>query len=235
MKSNLTLLSLFLIFTTTCFAQVGIGTDTPDASSILELESTDKGLLLPRLTTGERDLIGTPAEGLTIYNTTTKSLEVYTGSSWKRLTAEEETAPSLTMYTGAAGSMNSTNGTFYNLPVGSAEIQANNTDYFNVVGDGEIEILKAGSYLINASWSTSNLRSGSTKYILAVFVDNVRVAYLSRGVAALSSSDHFGVTGTFQYLFNAGQNVEIKYYVNNVDNGSSSITGTQCHIGMVKL
>ncbi|MBU2926612.1 hypothetical protein [Winogradskyella psychrotolerans] len=235
MKSILNLLGVLLICTTASFAQVGIGTENPDSSSILDLESTDKGLLLPRLTTGERDLISSPADGLTIYNTTTESLEVYTGSIWKRLTAEEETAPSLTMYTGSAGTMSSTNGNFYNLPVGSAEIQANNTDYFNVVGDGEIEILKAGSYLINASWSTSNLRSGSTKYILAVFVDNVRVAYLSRGVAALNSSDHFGVTGTFQYLFNAGDNVEIKYYVNNVDNGSSSLTGTQCHIGMVKL
>lgn len=234
MKSNLTLIGLFLLLTTASFAQVGIGVEDPDASSILELKSTTAGLLLPRLTTGERDLIASPKEGLTIYNTTTQSLEIYT-DSWKRLTAEEEGTPSLTMYTGAAGNMNSTNGNFFNLPVGIAEIKENNADYFTVVSDGKIEIVKDGTYLINASWSVSNLRDGSTKYILAVFVDNVRVAYLSRGVAALGSIDHFGVTGTFQYLLTAGQEVEIKYFVDNPTSTTTTLAGTQCHIGMVKL
>jgi len=43
---------------------VGIGTPTPDASSILELNSTTKGFLAPRMTTAERLAIATPAIGL---------------------------------------------------------------------------------------------------------------------------------------------------------------------------
>lgn len=49
---------------------VGIGTATPDASALLHLESTSKGVLIPRLTTPERDAIVLPATGLLIFNRT---------------------------------------------------------------------------------------------------------------------------------------------------------------------
>ncbi|MEP5255929.1 MAG: hypothetical protein ABJQ39_12775 [Winogradskyella arenosi] len=239
MKSIFTILGAFLLCTSTCFAQVGIGTDTPDASSILELQSTDKGLLLPRLTTADRDLIATPAVGLTIYNTDTESLEVYISeeTGWSHLSTEADATPTLTLYSANTGSIPSVNGTFYNLPVGGAtsEIQENNTDYFSVISDGEIEILKPGSYIINASWSVSNLKTGSNKYILAVFLNGSRISYLSRGVATLPSGDHFGVTGTFQYYFNAGDVIDIKYYLKNDDNNSNTLSGTYTHIGITKL
>ncbi|QNK76941.1 hypothetical protein H7F37_12570 [Winogradskyella sp. PAMC22761] len=232
MKSILNLLGAFLICTTTCFAQVGIGTENPDASSILELQSTEGGLLLPRMTTTERDLIASPAEGLTIYNTTTQGLEIYT-DSWKSLAVEVDT-PVLTMYSPSPGTIDSANNTFYNLPLGVGDIVENNSEYFNVLSDGKIEILKDGSYLINASWSVSNFKSGETKYIFAVFVDDARTAYLSRGVANLSGTDHFGVTGTFQNVFTAGQVLDVKYFLNAVNN-SSTLNGTYAHIGIVKL
>jgi len=63
-------------------AQVGIGTTNPDASSVLDVESTNKGFLPPRLTTAQRDAIASPAEGLTIYNTTNVCLEFYNGTLW---------------------------------------------------------------------------------------------------------------------------------------------------------
>jgi hypothetical protein len=57
-------------------------TDLPVASALLEMKSTTKGLLLPRLTTAERDAISSPAEGLLIYNNTTKVLNFYNGTVW---------------------------------------------------------------------------------------------------------------------------------------------------------
>ncbi len=240
MKSIFTILGAFLLCTSTCFAQVGIGTDTPNASSILELQSTDKGLLLPRLTTAERDLIASPVEGLTIYNTTTESLEVYVESStsWTRLTAEEEdVTPSLTMYkdlNGVTNTITSSNGssTFTQFPLGIDESTEIDSDYFSIIGDGEIQILKTGSYLINASFSVRDLRSGSSKYILGVFIGENRIGYIARGFATSTSQDYFGVSGTFQYHFAAGDNVKIKYLI---DNGSNNLKGDLLHIGMVKL
>lgn len=61
-------------------------TSAPNASALVELRSTTKGLLLPRMTTTERDAIGSPAAGLLIYNTTTAKLNVYT-TAWEAVTS----------------------------------------------------------------------------------------------------------------------------------------------------
>ena len=58
---------------------------TPDASSILELRTTTKGMLIPRMTTTERDAISSPATGLLVYNTTTGKFNYYNGSTWTPL------------------------------------------------------------------------------------------------------------------------------------------------------
>jgi hypothetical protein len=61
---------------------VGIGTGTPDASAALDVQSTSKGLLPPRMTTLQRDAISSAAPGLIIFNTDTQSLEVFTNAGW---------------------------------------------------------------------------------------------------------------------------------------------------------
>lgn len=74
--------ALLLLATVSIQAQVGIGTGTPAASAQLDVTSTTKGFLPPRMTSTERDAIASPAEGLTIYNTTIKSVQVYNGTAW---------------------------------------------------------------------------------------------------------------------------------------------------------
>lgn len=64
-----TIVSLVSFFFTATYAQVGIGTPTPDSSSILDVSSTVKGMLIPRMTQTERDGISGPATGLMIYQT----------------------------------------------------------------------------------------------------------------------------------------------------------------------
>lgn len=61
----------------------GIGTLSPNASSILEVKSTSKGLLIPRMTQVQRNAIVTPATGLMIFQTNaTPGFYYYNGSSW---------------------------------------------------------------------------------------------------------------------------------------------------------
>jgi hypothetical protein len=67
---------------TTIGGSVGIGTTGPDASAALEVRSTSKGLLPPRMTRAQRDAIASPATGLTIYTTTTNKLNTWNGTSW---------------------------------------------------------------------------------------------------------------------------------------------------------
>lgn len=68
-------------------AQVSINTDgsDPDTSAMLDVKSTDKGLLPPRMTTSQRDAIGSPADGLVIFNTTTECLEFCNDNAWTQL------------------------------------------------------------------------------------------------------------------------------------------------------
>ena len=61
--------------------QIGIGTQSPDASALLDVESTEKGMLIPRMSEPERDAISSPAKGLMVYNTTENCLQVNTGTS----------------------------------------------------------------------------------------------------------------------------------------------------------
>jgi len=75
-------LAVALLITFSVQSQIGMGTPNPDPSAVLELASTQKGFLPPRLTTLQRNAIVQPAEGLTIYNTDKDCLEWYIASQW---------------------------------------------------------------------------------------------------------------------------------------------------------
>ncbi|NDP27478.1 MAG: hypothetical protein GZ087_08650 [Flavobacterium sp.] len=71
----------FMLLGTTISAQVGIGTVTPDPSSILDITSTTQGMLAPRLTTAQRLAIATPANGLMVFDTDVKTFYYYSSTS----------------------------------------------------------------------------------------------------------------------------------------------------------
>ncbi|PYF71474.1 beta strand repeat-containing protein [Pedobacter nutrimenti] len=72
-------------------AQVGIGTNVPDASAQLEVLSTSKGLLIPRMTLPQRNDINNPANGLLIYQTNnTPGFYFFTNGQWQRLVNNTE-------------------------------------------------------------------------------------------------------------------------------------------------
>lgn len=64
------------------FSQVGIGTTTPDPSSILDIKSTNSGILIPRLTGAQRIAITAPTESLMVFDTDAKLYYYYTNSAW---------------------------------------------------------------------------------------------------------------------------------------------------------
>jgi hypothetical protein len=61
------------------------GSYTAQSSALLQVDSTTKGVLFPRMTTILRDAISSPANGLVLYNTTTNKLQCYNGSTWNDL------------------------------------------------------------------------------------------------------------------------------------------------------
>lgn len=80
---------LFVVLNILCisvsFAQIGIGTKTPHESSIVEINSDNKGFLPPRLTQDQRNSITAPAIGLMIYNLDRNCLQIHNGSYWDDL------------------------------------------------------------------------------------------------------------------------------------------------------
>lgn len=66
---------------------IAINTDgtAADASSILDVKSTTKGMLVPRMTTTQRTAITSPATGLLVFDTDTKSFWFYSGSAWTNI------------------------------------------------------------------------------------------------------------------------------------------------------
>jgi hypothetical protein len=64
-----------------------IGGDTTDASSILDITSTTKGFLPPRMTTTQKNAIASPATGLVVYDNTLNKLSVFTGATWETVTS----------------------------------------------------------------------------------------------------------------------------------------------------
>ena len=82
MIKKLQLLVLMIIISSFGFAQVGIGTTSPDASAALDISATDKGFLMPRMTTAQRTAIASPATSLTVFDTDTNTFWSYVASTW---------------------------------------------------------------------------------------------------------------------------------------------------------
>jgi len=65
-------------------SNIGLGASV-SADAVVNIISTSKGILVPRMTTTQRNAIGSPSTSLLIYNTTTTQYELYTGSTWQSL------------------------------------------------------------------------------------------------------------------------------------------------------
>lgn len=87
MKKCTLILVLCFFINGLVFSQVGIGTNLPDASSMLEIQSTSKGILIPRMDTSQRTSIASPVTGLLVFDTDTESFWFYKGS-WTELATD---------------------------------------------------------------------------------------------------------------------------------------------------
>ena len=135
-------------------AQVGIGVTPPHASAQLHVQSTSKGMLVPRMTAEQRGQITTPAEGLLVYQTDgTQGFHYYNGSAWvlisnnlivknggdnftNSLLIGHQTTGSLSgaernLGIGAETLKSITSG-YYNLAIGMSSLSKNTTGYYNL-------------------------------------------------------------------------------------------------------
>ncbi len=128
--------ALYFITTTSQAQNVGIGTASPDASAMLDITSSNKGLLIPRVTLANRP--ATPATGLLIYQTDgTTGFYFYSGTAWVPLANGSSTNGTVTNVTGTAPLTITNNSTTPNISIS----QANGT---------------TNGFLSSADWTTFN-------------------------------------------------------------------------------
>jgi len=159
-------LYLWYVFITisNCYAQ-GIAINTTstgaDASAILDINATNQGLLIPRITSVQRNAIPSPATGLLVYNTTTNKFNYYNGSEWFEI---EATYVSSTIGTVSSGSGISVN-TSSNLPDSSAILDVSDATRGILIprlnGTGAISSPATGLTVYNTSTNRFNYYNGS--------------------------------------------------------------------------
>lgn len=184
MKTRINLIILSFLFVGQLFSQVGIGTITPEPSSVLDITAIDKGLIIPRVslnnvTTTQLDGVNTAASGLLIWNTNATTVG---GSGigfyyfdavlaiWQRLSNQNVTAENGLNLTGTAirlgGSLlentTITNGAFdfdINLDaLGDFHVQDNGVNHFSVESNGDANF---GSDVFWNDGSTTGTRLAS--------------------------------------------------------------------------
>ena len=147
-------------------AQVAVNTDgsLPDNSAMLDIKSTAKGLLIPRMTEAERNTMASPAQALIIYQTdNTAGFYYYDGSAWIRLTA---------LSTDAGwkldGNSDTTNGTHFLGTTGNQalDIKTKNTLKLRITTKGQIETLNTGNSVFIGEGAGANDDLSNNKNVL---------------------------------------------------------------------
>ena len=166
-----------LFCATMSYSQVGIGTTTPDASSALDITSNSSGILIPRLTSAQRDAIANPANGLLIFNTDSDEFQFNSNTTtnpvWKAFsltTTSSSTSGQSVKYSNTDTSTNVNQTSAINLPTfGKEEWNDNTTLYAVNTESNTITINEAGRYKIIANASvvvtSNNARTSPEMYI----------------------------------------------------------------------
>ena len=162
------MLFCFLIYQTAT-SQVGIGNPLPDESSVLDITSTSKGVLMARMTTAQRDAIASPANGLIIYNTDSDEFQFNTNTStapiWRALSysaVSTATPGDSIKYSNSDVTTNVNPAAAITLPLFGNLLWSDNSVLY-VVSGNQVTITEAGRYefivnvsLLNASTTLRN-------------------------------------------------------------------------------
>ncbi len=164
---------------------VGIGTASPNSSAMLDISSTNSGLLVPRMTAAQRAAIAAPANGLMVYDTDAGSFYYYNGSSWNNLTAASGSNWKLTGNNGT-NPLTHFIGTTDNLPL---YFRVNNQLHGYLTYNGNIFFGKdaglSNSAYSNVAIGTQALLNNTDRGNLVAIGDS---ALMNNGIGAISST-----------------------------------------------
>lgn len=204
MKSLLVFLILFSAICVHAQVKIGDNPGTIDAASILELEDTGRGLLVSRMTTAQRDAIISPPDGLQVYNTTTKTIDVYRNDQWESTTYTDPNDNLVYVY--SLDDLPAPSGSTITLDANSMYIFKGIVDispYYLELNGANLRGIDPSRDGVSSTVSGAILRSTN----VSVFMENLVVIPLSGSTKAYDFSD---ATGTqFCNLFSGCSVIEI--------------------------
>jgi hypothetical protein len=204
-------IAIFFVFNTSAFSQnTGISdvANTPNTSAVLDVYSTTKGLLVPRMTQVQRTAIASPASGLLVYQTDgTSGFYYYTGAVWVTIAS-------------GIGSQWQTSATdlFYNLGnvgIGTSTFDATNPEKFFVNAGTTTSVTAIAakgtinSYLQINVQNQSAGTSASSEFVATANNGSETSNYLKMGInSGAYTGGVFGVAND-AHIYNLGQNLLI--------------------------
>ncbi len=189
---------------------IGIGTTSPDSNAILDIASTSKGILIPRMSTTQRTQINNPVVGLLVFDTDTESFWFKETAGWTEL--KDGNIKEL------SDADNNTKVMVEETPDdNSIRFETNGTEYFNM-SNGRLNVLNTGNSVFVGSGAgqsddfsdNENVFIGEDAgYMNTVGTNNCAVGF--RSLLASTSSDYNTATGSYSLTSNTSGNANVAF------------------------
>jgi len=225
----LNLISLILLLSFTTNAQVGIGGD-PDASAQLDIQTGDKGVLIPRINLSDatnQNLDGTnqAPDGLLIYNTNDniangngKGFYVFNGTKWTKLVPQSDNIASICIDTNQQNVSNTDN-IYADVSGYDAALEPM---FFNQYGKLQVKLIVRYSAINGQSYVHFQLRGHN---------DQTQVIPINWGdFGTFASTEHGGVATSEWKDWDAGTHAYEIHLQCYVDNSGNSVTIESAHL-----
>ena len=248
MRKNLFLLLCFAGISATAQLKVGDNPTTISSSAVLDVESANQGVLIPRMTTAEKLNIVNPVNGLIIYDTSLSCFSFFDGSIWNCLSVDKELIAatifdldcSNTIKNGSLISGNAANGVNTIIPYTGANggsyssFSVNSTGVTGLTASYPAGVTTVGSGAITIYITGTPSTSGTASFIVTIAGKSCTVTYTvtpSSGLATLTCgsaimngniSQNFPTTAsvTLPYTGGNGGPYNAQTFVSSPANGS---------------
>lgn len=151
---------------------VGIGTGTPNASAALDITSSTKGILIPRMTTSQRFSIPAPPAGLLVYDTDKNEFHQYNGTTWLAMLDADYWSRPITSRS-RISNLNDSVGIGTNSPTERLDVNGNIRARNNLIADGNV-ITSSGLLVDNTSGTLQFTNTGVSKGFFQLSGSNIR-------------------------------------------------------------
>ncbi len=236
MKKAILLTVLFAVLTSVTFSQVAINEtgEDPDPSAILDLSSTDKGFLVPRVSTTERNAIGTTQSGLLVYDIDTESFWYYNNmlASWVEMSGGGEDSDWIISGNNIYSSVSGNVGIGTTNPSSKLQVRNGNLSlvsqyedaYIKLLSDEEEDLTPAYIWSENAKGFSVGSTPGTAQMLINAASGNV-------GIGTTNPSQKLSVRDGNMSLVSEGSDSYIKLGSNELANAISSYIWTDDNVG----